>query len=177
MKSNQKIKKLVILSVLTSIALIVNIIESMIQLIPGTAFKIGFANIVILIVFYAFGAKEGVVVGLIRLFLGGLLSPSGFGPTFMLSLTGGLVSLIIIFLFKSFDKFSIIAVSAVSSFMHVIGQLIAAVYLLPESIYYAPVMLALSIPAGVLTGLLAKRILKVSEPLFEGLENEDKKTL
>lgn len=174
MKNNQKTKKLVILSVLTAIALIVNLIESLVQLIPGTAFKIGFANIITLIVFYAFGFKEGIIVGLIRLFLGGLLSPSGFGPTFFLSFSGGVFAIITIMIFKSINKFSIIAVSTISSFMHVIGQLIVAVFLLPESIYYAPVMLALSIPAGILTGFLANRLLKISEPLFDNPLEEEK---
>lgn len=173
MRNNEKIKKLVILAVLTAIALIVNIIESMVALIPGTAFKIGFANIVILIVFYAYGYKEGVAIGLIRLFMAGLLSPSGFGPTFFLSLTGGIFSILTISAFKAFKKFSIIAVSSVSSFMHVVGQVIAAVFLLPESIYYAPIMLALSIPAGILTGFLAKRLLKIGEPVFNNNRKEN----
>lgn len=167
MKNNERIKKLVTLSVLTSIALIVNIIESMIPLIPGTAFKIGFANIVVLIVFYAYGNKEGIVIGLLRIFIAGLLSPSGFGPTFMLSMGGGLLSIFTITIFKFIDKFSITAVSAIASFMHVIGQLIPATFLLPDAIYYAPIMLALSIPAGILTGILATRLLKITGPMFE----------
>lgn len=172
MKNNERIKKLVTLSVLTAIALVVNIIESMIPLIPGTSFKIGFANIIILFVFYLYGFKEGIIVGVIRLFLGGLLSPSGFGPMFFLSASGGVLSIATIAIFKSINKFSIVAVSIISSFMHVVGQLLAAMYLLPESIYYAPIMLALSIPAGVLTGYLAKRLLKVSEPLFSNEKEE-----
>lgn len=167
MRNNDKIKKLVTLSVLTAIALIVNIMESMVPLIPGTAFKIGFANIVVLIVFYAYGYKEGIVVGLIRIFIGGLLSPSGFGPTFMLSMSGGFLSILTITLFKFIDKFSITAVSSIASFLHVVGQLIPATFLLPEAIYYAPVMLALSIPAGILTGILATRLLKIAGPMFE----------
>ena len=71
-----------------AIAVVVNIMESFIPIVPGTAFKIGFANIVTLIVAYAYGPKEAIVVGLMRVFVAGLLSPSGFGPTFMLSFTG-----------------------------------------------------------------------------------------
>lgn len=167
MRNNDKIKKLVTLSVLTAIALIVNIMESMVPLIPGTAFKIGFANIVVLIVFYAYGYKEGIVVGLIRIFIGGLLSPSGFGPTFMLSMSGGFFSILTITIFKFIDKFSITAVSSIASFLHVVGQLIPATFLIPDSIYYAPIMLALSIPAGILTGIFATRLLKIAGPMFE----------
>lgn len=176
MNNNERVRKLVILSVLTAIALLVNIIESMIQLIPGTTFKIGFANIIILIVFYAYGWKEGIAVGLIRLFFGGLLSPSGFGPTFILSLSGGVVSILVIAIFKKINIFSIVAVSAVSSFMHVVGQLLAAIVLLPASIYYAPIMLALSIPAGIITGFFAKRLLIVGEPIFTNKPTEEDET-
>lgn len=176
MNNNEKIKKLVTLAVLTAIALIVNIIESMVPLIPGTAFKIGFANIIVLIVFYIYGYKEGIVIGLLRVFIAGMLSPTGFGPTFMLSATGGLFSIITIALFKHIKIFSITAVSTISSFMHVVGQVIAATFLIPDAIFYAPIMLALSIPAGILTGILATRLLKISEPMFnkqKKVEEED----
>lgn len=179
MNNNEKIKKLVTLSVLTAIALIVNIIESMVPIIPGTAFKIGFANIIVLIVFYIYGYKEGIIIGLMRIFIAGLLSQTGFGPTFMLSVTGGLFSILTLALFKAFKVFSITAVSTISSFMHVVGQVIAATFLIPDAIFYAPIMLALSIPAGILTGILATRLLIISEPMFskekEQNEEEEKK--
>ncbi|NLN50397.1 MAG: Gx transporter family protein [Acholeplasmataceae bacterium] len=171
MKNNQRIKKLVILSVLAAIAVVVNVMESMIPIIPGTAFKIGFANIITLIAIFTYGPVEGAIVGIVRIFLGGLLSPTGFGPTFLLSFTGGLFSLVTIIIFKLINKFSIVAVSTVSSLMHVVGQLLAASFLLSDVvIYYAPIMLSLSIPAGILTGFLALRFLKISEPLFKEKE-------
>ncbi|MCK9234484.1 MAG: Gx transporter family protein [Acholeplasmataceae bacterium] len=162
------IKKLVVLALMIAIAVVVNIIESMIPIVPGTAFKIGFANIIILIVVYAYGVKEALVVGLIRIFIVGLLSPSGFGLTFMLSLMGGFFSLTTIVVFKIINKFSIVAVSVISAVMHVLGQIIAASFFLTDVVkFYAPIMLSLSIPAGILTGILAKRFLKISLGWFE----------
>lgn len=161
------VRKMVILSVMTSIAVVVNVVESWIPIIPGTAFKIGFANIIILIIAYAYGPSEAILVGIMRIFLGGLLSPSGFGPTFMLSLSGGVFSIITIVLFRLINKFSVISVSIVSSVIHVVGQLLAASFLFSDVIvFYAPIMLALSIPAGVLTGILATRFLKITEGWF-----------
>ena len=76
-------------------------------------------------------------------------------------------SIITIVLFRLINKFSIVAVSVVSSVMHVVGQLLAASLLFSDVvIYYAPIMLVLSIPAGVLTGILASRFLKISEGWF-----------
>ncbi len=173
MNNSKRIKKLTILSLLTAMAVVVNIIESWIPIIPGTAFKIGFANIVTLIVIFGYGPKEGVIVGLLRIFLGGLLSPVGFGPTFMLSLSGGLLSLLVMLTLSWINKFSITAVSVVSSFFHVLGQLFAAIFLFSDVvIYYGPIMLALSIPAGVLTGILATRFLKIGANLFDNKKSE-----
>lgn len=166
--NKMSIKKLVILALMISIAVVVNIIESMIPIIPGTAFKIGFANIVILIVAYAYGVKEALLVGLLRIFVVGLLSPSGFGLTFMLSLMGGMFSLVTIVIFRIINKFGIVAVSVISSIMHVLGQILAATYFLSDVVkFYAPIMLSLSIPAGILTGILAVRFLKISDNWFE----------
>lgn len=161
------VRKLVILSVMMAIAVVVNILESWIPIIPGTAFKIGFANIIMLIIAYAYGPQEAILVGVIRIFIVGLLSPSGFGPTFMLSLSGGVFSILTIALFRLINKFSIVSVSIVSSVMHVAGQLLAASFLFSDVvIFYAPIMLALSIPAGLLTGILANRFLKISDGWF-----------
>lgn len=166
------VRKMVILSIMTAIAVVVNILESFIPIIPGTAFKIGFANIITLIIVFAYGPAEAIGVGLLRIFVAGLLSPSGFGPTFMLSFTGGLFSLLTIVLLKMTKKFGIITISVMSSVMHVIGQLVAMNYtVLPNSemliVYYGPIMLLLSIPAGILTGYLASRFLNVSKDWFE----------
>ncbi len=166
--NQMSIRKLVILSLMIAVAVVVNIIESWIPIIPGTAFKIGFANIIILIVAYAYGIKEALVVGILRIFVAGLLSPASFGPTFWLSLTGGVFSLITIIIFRLINKFGLISVSVISSVMHVLGQLLAATYLLADVVkYYAPIMLSLSIPAGILTGILALKFLKISENWFE----------
>lgn len=163
------IRKLVILSLMIAVAVVVNIIESWIPIFPGTAFKIGFANVIILIVAYAYGIKEAVIVGLLRIFIAGLLSPVSFGPTFWLSVTGGMLSLLIIVILRLINKFNIITVSVISSVTHVLGQLVAATFLLVDLVvkYYAPMMVALSIPAGILTGILAGKFLKISEDWFD----------
>lgn len=164
MSNVNKIKKIVILSLLTAIAIVVNIIESMIPLIPGTAFKIGFANVVILIVMFGYGPLEGLIVGVIRLLLSTLLAPAS--ATFLLSITGGVLSIVAMLLLGVFRKFSIIPISVVGSIVHVLGQLLAARFIditFAQAVsYYAPIMLGLSIPAGILTGIIASRILKVA---------------
>lgn len=169
MKNSKKIKKIVMLAVLTAIAIVVNLIESMIPLIPGTAFKIGLANVIILVVMFGYGPIEGLSVGLARIFLSFLLAPPN--ATFLLSITGGLVSLLVMLVFRLINKFSIIPVSIVGSIMHVTGQLIAARFidqtLAAAVTYYAPIMLGLSIPAGVITGILATRFLKFGQNYFD----------
>ncbi|HKL61616.1 MAG TPA: Gx transporter family protein [Acholeplasma sp.] len=161
------IKKLVLLAIFTAIAVVVNILEMYIPIIPGTAFKIGFANIITLIVVFVYSPKEAIIVGLMRIFVAGLLGPSGFGPTFMLSLSGGVFSIIFIVIFSMLDKFSIVGVSVIGSIAHVFGQILAARYLFSDVVtFYAPIMLFLSVPAGIFTGVLANRFLQVSKEWF-----------
>lgn len=161
------IKKLVLLAIFTAIAVVVNILEMYIPIIPGTAFKIGFANIITLIVVFVYSPKEAIIVGLMRIFVAGLLGPSGFGPTFMLSLTGGVFSILTIVIFRMLDKFSLVGVSVMGSIMHVFGQILAARFIFAEVVtFYAPIMLFLSIPAGIFTGILANKFLAISKEWF-----------
>lgn len=162
------VKKLAMIAIFTGVASIINILESYVQLVPGTAFKIGFSNIVTLIILYVYGPKEAVTVVILRLIVTALFAPGTFnGVTFALSLSGAIFSLITLIILKKLDLFGIMAVSAISSVMHVIGQIVAASYVITEAaLFYAPIMLFLSVPAGILTGILAKRFLDSTKELF-----------
>ncbi|MCU0104060.1 Gx transporter family protein [Acholeplasma vituli] len=162
------VKKMAMIAIFTGVASIINILESYVQLVPGTAFKIGFSNIVTLIILYVYGPKEAVMVVLLRLVVTALFAPGTFnGVTFTLSISGAIFSLLTLIILKKVNILGILAVSSVSSVMHVIGQIVAAMYIIAETaLFYAPIMLFLSVPAGILTGLLAKRFLDGTKDLF-----------
>lgn len=162
------VKKLALLAIFTGVASIINIFESYVQIIPGTAFKIGFSNIVTLVIIYIYGPKEAITVVLLRLVVTALFAPGTFNfNTFMLSISGATFSLVILIILHKLDTFGITAVSTVSSLFHVTGQIIAAIFVFADVvIFYAPIMLFVSIPAGILTGVIATKFLNVSKDFF-----------
>lgn len=160
---NRSTKRITLIAMLLAMAIVLNILESFIPVfVPGV--KLGFANIIILIMLYEFKAKEAFVVDVARIFLVGLLRGSLLTPTFLMSLSGGMVSFFIMFGFSRMKFFSVIGVSVLGSVSHCLGQIVMAMLLLGTSavIYYLPWIALLSICTGVFSGILTKTYLKRS---------------
>ncbi|HHY78606.1 MAG TPA: Gx transporter family protein, partial [Clostridiales bacterium] len=86
-----RVRKMVLLSILISQALVLHVIERAIPVpVPVPGVKLGLANIISLITIILFGYKEAVVVVTIRTLLGSLFG--GGLSSFMYSLAGGLLS-------------------------------------------------------------------------------------
>ncbi|MDO9628898.1 MAG: Gx transporter family protein, partial [Acholeplasmataceae bacterium] len=64
-------------------------------------------------------------------------------------------------------------VSVIGSIFHCIGQIIAGIFVIGSSavIFYLPIMLVLSIPAGVVTGLITQRFLVIWQTWHNEFEN------
>lgn len=158
-----RLKRLVIISMLTTMAIVLSILESFIPVfIPGV--KLGLANVIILIMLYEFKSYEALLVNIIRILLVGLLRGTLLTPTFLMSLSGGMLSFLIMFLFSRIKVFSIIGVSVLGSVFHCVGQILIAIILLSTDavIYYLPFIAILSLATGVLSGLITKGYLKIS---------------
>jgi heptaprenyl diphosphate synthase len=65
------------------------------------------------------------------------------------------------FLAHKFTKLSIVGVSVVGAIFHSIGQMILALIILniPNVIFYLPYLLLLSLPTGILVGMIAKKVI------------------
>ncbi len=136
--------------VFTALALMFSYIETMIPIqfgVPGI--KLGFANIMIVIMLYKSSAKEALLLSIVRIMLSGFL----FGnlSSILYSIAGGVLSLEIMTLLKKQGGFSVIGVSVAGGVSHNVGQLIVAMLVVEtyQVGYYFPVLLV----AGVLTGL------------------------
>jgi heptaprenyl diphosphate synthase len=157
------IKKIAILSMLLSLSVVLNIIESMIpiigNIIPGV--KLGLANAVILFAIYIFSLKEVVYISLTRVFLVGMFRTGLFSITFFFSLGGSVLSVILMYLVKKYTKLSIVGVSVIGAISHSIGQILMGMVLLKTTliIFYLPWILFLSIPTGIVIGLITKEVL------------------
>lgn len=144
-------KRIAACGVLTALAMIFSYIEALIPIpigIPGV--KLGIANIAIIAVIYIVGDAEAMIVNLLRIVLTGMLFGNIY--SFLFSLIGGMLSVIVMILVKRTKRFSMSGVSIVGGVTHNIGQIVAAVFLMENAAiaYYLPVLIV----AGVVTGLV-----------------------
>ena len=157
-------KKFTRLSMLLALSVALNVIEASLPLFNGyiPGLKLGLANIVTLFIIYQFSLKDAFYVGILRVFLVGILRTGLFSTTFFFSLSGVIFSIICMYLAKNFLKLSIVGVSIVGSIAHSTGQVLTSILLLQMSsmIYYLPWLLLFSIPTGVLVGLICKQLIK-----------------
>ena len=156
-----KIKKLTLLALCVSLAMILSFIESQIPAfvaIPGV--KMGFTNIVVVYVLYKLGWKEAIVISLIRVFLVGILF--GNGVSLIYSFAGALVSFIGMLLLKKSKAFSCMAVSVTGGVLHNLAQIGAASLVMTTNIltYYAPFLILSGTIAGTAIGIIAAILIK-----------------
>ena len=157
MKSN----KIAFLGLFVALSLIFSYIESHIPTlvaIPGI--KLGIPNIAIIIMLYKVGAKEAIIVSILRVLLVSLL----FGNTVSLiySIAGAALSLTIMILMKKSNLFSTITVSVVGAICHNIGQILVA-FIITETaqlFYYLPALLISGCIAGIVIGLISAQVVK-----------------
>ncbi len=159
MNKTQRLSKL---ALLLAISIILHIIEPNLP-IPVYGVKLGLANIMGLVTLMMFNYKDMIYINLMRVLLSSLLRGIIFGTAFWISLTGVALSTLVVILINKNKDHSLYFLSVISAITHSIGQLLCVSYIYQSLylvMYYAPMLLALSVPAGMLTGLLAKEALK-----------------
>lgn len=153
-----KVKKMTLLALLSAIALTIFMVEAQIPaLVPIPGVKLGLANIVTVFTVFALGAKEGVIVLFIRIFLGAVFA--GNFSTILYSAAGGACAIgVTILLRKILTKKQLWVAGCLGAIAHSIGQMTVAVLLTgtPSLAVYLPVMISVSIVTGVFTGLCAQ---------------------
>ena len=156
-----KIKRLCIISLLLSAAIVLNIVESFIPMfIPGV--KLGLANCVILLILYEMKVKEALFVMILRIILVGIFRGNIGQLSWLMSLSGGCLSFIIMLLFSRLKFFSVVGTSVLGAIFHCVGQICIAIIVLETSqfIYYLPVIAILSTLTGIFTGILCKTLIQ-----------------
>ena len=155
--------RLSIIAMLLAVAIVLSYLESFIPIwIPGV--KLGFANVIILIMLYEFKFYEAGIVDILKILVVALIRGTFMSPTFFMSLSGGILSYIVMLLFSRIKVFSIIGVSVLGSISHGVGQIAVAIIIMSTQAvaYYLPFILLLSLGTGILSGFIAKSYLKRS---------------
>lgn len=162
-----KTKDITTIGILTSIAIVISIIESYFDfignIIPGL--KLGLSNAVVIFALYKYNFKTATLISIIRVVIVALVR-SGFGINFFFSFIGAIFSIISMWLVKK-TKLSIIGVSIIGSVCHSIGQVLVGMIILNNYniLYYLPYLLLFSIPTGIFIGVLSKKLLKYTEKI------------
>ena len=154
-------KKFVRLSILLSLSVVLNIVESFIPIFNGIipGLKLGLANIVTLFILYEYGLGEALYVGILRIFLVGMLRTGLFNSYFIFSISGCLLSIVMMFISKKWFKLSIIGTSIIGSIFHSLGQVLIGIVILNSNmLYYLPYLLLFAIPTGILVGIITKYV-------------------
>lgn len=128
--------------------------------IPGV--KPGLANIVTLFVLFRFGWYVALNVSILRIVACGLLFGGFLSPGFLMSVAGGVASLLVLLLVYRFKGMGPIGCSIIAAFSHIMGQLILArVWLIPhEGVWYLlPIFLSAALVFGLINGLIVARLM------------------
>ncbi len=164
--------KLATAAMLSCLALIFSYIEFLIPIdlgMPGI--KLGLANLLIIIALYGLKWKYALAINFVRIVLSGLLFSGVFGVIY--SLSGGLLSFLVMVLLKKSGKFSIVGVSMAGGVFHNLGQITVASQLVSNSkiFYYFPVLLLSGIATGIIIGFFAYYLaVKMPSTLFPNLK-------
>lgn len=149
------------LGMFLALALICSYVESLIPFyfgVPGV--KLGLTNIVVVLMLYCIGAREALLISVLRILLTGFLFGNPFSIIY--SLSGGILSFLVMYLLKRTEKFQVISVSVTGGLFHNVGQ-IAVASLVVENynlFYYLPVLLAAGFVTGFLIGIISQEMIR-----------------
>lgn len=152
------IRKITLLGLLTAIALTIFMLEAQIPpVVPIPGAKLGLANIVTVFAVYALGAREGAAVLFCRVFLGAVFA-GNFSTIFYSAAGGACAIAVTIGLKKLLKPTQLWVAGCLGAAAHAVGQMAAAVVIAatPGLLIYLPILIVLSMAAGLFTGLCAQ---------------------
>jgi len=128
----------------------------------GPWFKPGLANLVTLLALAMLGPRAALSLAIGRVLVGSFLIGTLLTPTFVISLSAGLASaLVMIAAWRFLPGISLIGVSLIGALMHMLAQfwVVETLFIHQAAIYYIlPPLLLLSVVTGWINGALARYI-------------------
>ncbi|MFA5637857.1 MAG: Gx transporter family protein [Anaerovoracaceae bacterium] len=159
MQTASPTRKVALSGVLVSLAAIFSYVETLVPLgfgVPGI--KLGLANVVVVFALYSMGVRYALTINVVRI----IVVASLFGsPVIMLySLSGALLSLLVMVILYYTNKFSMVGVSMAGGVFHNIGQLLVAAAVVEtfQILYYFPVLLVAGMITGIIIGIIVTRV-------------------
>ena len=157
-----RLNHLTYLAVLITFAVVIHTVEAALPLpMPVPGIRLGLANIITLLTLVIFGLRSALIVTIVRSILGSIFLGGLFGFGFWLSFGAGIVSslaMAVVMIIKNKGIVSLVSVSIIGAAAHNLTQLTLASLIIGNMALlggYYPLLLLLSVPTGLITGLAA----------------------
>jgi len=162
-----KTKDLTIMAILTALAMVLGWVERMIPLellIPLPGVKLGLANTVTMFSLYWLNLPATMLILTARCLLGGLFSGNMTALAF--SLTGGVISMLVMAAAKHSRHLSVWGVSVLGAAGHNCGQILIAMILMHSGavLGYLPYLLLIGTACGCATAAVTAGVLRIARP-------------
>ena len=153
----ERTRRLVFLALLTAFAVALHTIETGLPN-PTPWLRLGLANIITLLTLVIYGFRNGMMVCILRIFIGSIITTGLFGPAFFMSLSGGVASTVVMHLaWRRLGRFfSLIGVSVIGAYTHSFTQVVVAYFFFVrhrEIFMLLPVFLVTAVVTGFVNGL------------------------
>ncbi len=165
---DKRVRRIALDAMLIALAMMLSYLEVLLPLqalLPLPGFRLGLANVVVMLTFCLLSPVDAAIVSGVRILLMGLLF--GSATSLYFSFLGGLLAFLTLLLLRPIQKrISFVGVSILCAAAHNLGQILAAVTLFGVSLLlsYLPMLLIASVIyggiVGVLVNLLAPRLQK-----------------
>lgn len=160
-------KKLVFLAILTSLSVVLGVVDSQISVflavIPGA--KIGLANITIILAILYFRFSDSFTMAFLKSLLIGLIL--GAVSTFVIGFSGTFLSFIGMYIVIKLSRntFSMVGVSVIGGVLHALGQITAVTFFYSSlaTLLFVPQLVFISAVTGVGTGLITNTVIRYIE--------------
>ena len=160
-KSKVNVKRISVYGLITAVAIVLSWLESQIPpFFPVPGMKIGLTNIMVIIALYKMGSGSAMAVNVLRIVIVSFLFG---GPSALLySLSGGMLSTLVMIFLKWTGKFKTVTVSIAGGIFHNVGQILIAMLMMNTTgiLWYLAVLWFTGAASGALIGILASLIVK-----------------
>ena len=152
------------IALLAALAITIHIAESALPS-PLPGIKPGLANIVTIAALCIYGLRTAAWVLMLRVLAGSLLLGTFLSPTFALSFTGAVASLLILSFARLVpgQSFGPVGYSLLAAMAHMAGQFTAAYWLFiphPALLHLFPILMTAAVLFGLVSGIIAAAMLK-----------------
>lgn len=160
------VKSVARMAMMTALAVLLGYVESLFPPpVPVPGIKLGLANAIIILELYTEGTKQMWMVSMLKVILCTVLF--GSVTSFVYSLCGAVVSLVVMMLAKRTSLFSVMGVSSLGGIFHNLGQLVCAYLFIGKgALLHIPVLCLCGAACGVMTGFAAQIIIKRGRGIF-----------